>query len=258
MFYEGRFYMKNNNSEQLKNSAPAHSDIKVEVGKKLLNLRKESGLKQADVADAVGITRASLSYYEKGERSIDIDVLYKLSEFFNVSIDYLFGLSDKVPPQREHSANREIINLGFSHETIDRLWGNHELVSMINDFISHADFAEFEKLTYHTRYTAYENMDRNYRSFLTSRLLYSMIADIFEKWYKDDNDKIKTLSEDEQKELLSDIEKYLDKRKKRNDLLENGMVTSEYIKYDSSIHDDLMMIYEKLKYLLTKDMHISK
>ena len=40
------------------------STVKPEIGKRLLELRKERKLKQEDVANAVGITRASLSYYE--------------------------------------------------------------------------------------------------------------------------------------------------------------------------------------------------
>lgn len=66
--------------------------IKKEVGQKLLSIRKELGYNQQNVASAIGISRAALSYYEKGERSVDIETLYKLATFYNISIDYLFGL----------------------------------------------------------------------------------------------------------------------------------------------------------------------
>ena len=98
-----------------------NTNIKNEVGKRLLELRKEKGLKQDEVAQAVGITRASLSYYEKGERSVDIEVLYKLSNYYNVSIDYLFGLSDKTPPKRDFETNTEMSSIGFSSIAADSL-----------------------------------------------------------------------------------------------------------------------------------------
>ena len=52
------------------------------------------GENQATVAKELGISRASLSYYENGERKPDINVLYTIASYFDVSTDYLLGLSD--------------------------------------------------------------------------------------------------------------------------------------------------------------------
>ena len=55
----------------------------------LAKIRKQKGLSQLKVAMDISISRESLSYYENGKRSPDIDMLVRLSEYFNVSIDYL-------------------------------------------------------------------------------------------------------------------------------------------------------------------------
>lgn len=49
---------------------------------------------QADFADLLGISRASISLYESGARTPDGAVLRKIGEKLNVSCDYLLGISD--------------------------------------------------------------------------------------------------------------------------------------------------------------------
>ena len=55
----------------------------------LKKLRVERGLSQLKVAMDLSISREALSYYENGRRSPDVQMLLRLSEYFNVSIDYL-------------------------------------------------------------------------------------------------------------------------------------------------------------------------
>ncbi|MCR5636715.1 MAG: helix-turn-helix domain-containing protein [Clostridiales bacterium] len=52
-------------------------------------IRKQRGYNQLKVAMDLSISRESLSYYENGKRSPDIQMLLLLSEYFNVSIDFL-------------------------------------------------------------------------------------------------------------------------------------------------------------------------
>jgi len=55
----------------------------------LKEIRKEKKYSQLKVAMDLSISREALSYYENGKRSPDLEMLVKLSEYFNVSIDYL-------------------------------------------------------------------------------------------------------------------------------------------------------------------------
>ena len=58
----------------------------------LRNIRKKKKLSQQKVALDLYVSRESISYYENGKRSPDIEMLAKLSKYFNVSVDYLiFG-----------------------------------------------------------------------------------------------------------------------------------------------------------------------
>ena len=55
----------------------------------LREIRRKKGFSQLKVAMDLNISREALSYYENGKRSPDIQMLLRLSEYFNVSVDYL-------------------------------------------------------------------------------------------------------------------------------------------------------------------------
>jgi len=52
-------------------------------------IRKQKRFSQLKVAMDLSISREALSYYENGKRSPDIEMLVRLSDYYNVSIDYL-------------------------------------------------------------------------------------------------------------------------------------------------------------------------
>jgi len=61
---------------------------------RLKELRVEKGLKQSEVAVAVGVSTAVYGYYERGINKPDPDMLVKLADFFGCSVDYLLGRED--------------------------------------------------------------------------------------------------------------------------------------------------------------------
>ncbi len=56
---------------------------------RLRELREKLDLSQTDVAQALYISRQIYNFYENGRRSPKPDMLIKLADFYNVSIDYL-------------------------------------------------------------------------------------------------------------------------------------------------------------------------
>ena len=60
----------------------------------LREIRRKKGFSQLKVAMDLNVSREALSYYENGKRSPDIQMLLKLSDYFNVSIDYLITGKD--------------------------------------------------------------------------------------------------------------------------------------------------------------------
>ena len=61
------------------------------LGKIIKNLRERIGVSQQKLAHSLGVLRPTVSQMESGERKITADELVKLSEIFNVSIEYLLG-----------------------------------------------------------------------------------------------------------------------------------------------------------------------
>ena len=58
----------------------------------LKEIRKQRNVTQQKVALDLAISREALSYYENGRRSPDVDMLVKLDDYFNVTVDFLiFG-----------------------------------------------------------------------------------------------------------------------------------------------------------------------
>lgn len=60
----------------------------------LRQLRKSKGVTMKDVGAAIGVSEATVSLYERGLRSPSYEVLLKLGEYFEVSVDYLLNGSD--------------------------------------------------------------------------------------------------------------------------------------------------------------------
>ncbi len=61
---------------------------------RLAALRKERGLTQKEAANQLGISAALLSHYEKGIRECGLSFLCKAAAFYDVSCDYLLGVSE--------------------------------------------------------------------------------------------------------------------------------------------------------------------
>lgn len=61
---------------------------------RLRELRKTRHLTQKQVAEGANITEIAVQNYESGRRKPNYDTLIALSDFFDVSLDYLVGRSD--------------------------------------------------------------------------------------------------------------------------------------------------------------------
>lgn len=59
------------------------------LGEKIALLRSQKKLTQERLAQALGISRASLAKYETNKNEPDLDTIRKIANFFDVSIDYL-------------------------------------------------------------------------------------------------------------------------------------------------------------------------
>lgn len=60
---------------------------------RLKELREDLDIKQKEIADYLHIKQNTYSQYENGQRQLPIDVLIKLAEYYNVSTDYILGIT---------------------------------------------------------------------------------------------------------------------------------------------------------------------
>lgn len=71
-----------------------------DLTKRLKDLRFMHGLTQAQVADYLNINQSTYSDYERGSK-IPVRKLICLSYFYNVSMDYLLGLTNNPHPYKK-------------------------------------------------------------------------------------------------------------------------------------------------------------
>ena len=67
----------------------------MKYSERMRNLREDNDLSQKRIADMLGVAQTTYSQYELEKRQMPIEYLIALCKFYNVSSDYMLGLSDK-------------------------------------------------------------------------------------------------------------------------------------------------------------------
>ena len=62
--------------------------------RRLKELRREKGFTQPSLALRISMTKGAIGHYEAGTREPTLNTIYQFSEMFDVSVDYLMGISD--------------------------------------------------------------------------------------------------------------------------------------------------------------------
>ena len=89
---------------------------------RIKDLREDRDLRQVDVARATGIDQRSLSNYETGKTNPDSETVIKLARFFEVSCDYLLGVSESNLIDRK-ALVRELADIRRRLEEIQKYLG---------------------------------------------------------------------------------------------------------------------------------------
>lgn len=90
---------------------------------RLRKLMENRGITQKTLADAINMRPQTVSLYTTGQSSPDVNALKKIAEFFNVSADYLLGLTDVKKPDATIQAICEYT--GFSENALSALHSLH-------------------------------------------------------------------------------------------------------------------------------------
>jgi|GEM_PF-2216446 len=204
-------------------------------GKRLIELRNENKLSQQQSADLIGISRNTLSMYERGERCASIDVAVNAANKYNVTLDYLFGNGYK---SKEYN-DMGIYELGFSETSLDML-SDSNVLHFVDAILSDPRSQKLADLIYSTHYKPFINSyEVNYLSRLAADLLYAMIVDVNKDAYQ-----LRPMTEDEMYELNDAIKQCIRDIESQDHLLRTD--------YDSFVdcEDNAITELERIKILL--------
>ena len=62
---------------------------------RIQDLRTDADLSQKQLSEILHISQRSYSHYETGSRNIPVEMLIRLANYYNISVDYLVGRTDK-------------------------------------------------------------------------------------------------------------------------------------------------------------------
>lgn len=102
------------------------------IGDRILRLRQDSKLTQAELGEKIGVHQKQISAYERNVNIPSTEILIKLSEAFDVTLDYL-AFESEGRPAKMNIQDRELLR---RFETVDRLSPHEkELAKEILDLI---------------------------------------------------------------------------------------------------------------------------
>lgn len=93
--------------------------IKIKFNIRLKELRLEAGLTQKDLANAIEVGRTTISEYESGKIVPKQEGLLKLANHFNVSVDYLTGVSNERATRKQNASDLDALLNTIHHILLD-------------------------------------------------------------------------------------------------------------------------------------------
>ncbi len=110
-----------------------------EIKDRIILLRQEKNMTQGELAKALNMAPSSIGMYEQGRRKPSYELLEKISDYFNVDMDYLMGRSD--------IKNRYQAGLKYDWEDSLQAKKKTEVDPIIEEYkLSLEEIIEFEKV----------------------------------------------------------------------------------------------------------------
>lgn len=79
--------------------------MQMTIGEKIQNLRKQRGMSQEQLAEALGVSRQAVSKWEAGQSVPDIDKIISICDYFGVTTDYILRNAETTQSQHEVAQN---------------------------------------------------------------------------------------------------------------------------------------------------------
>jgi len=104
--------------------------IREEVAKNLLYYRKKSGFSQKEFAEKLGVRNSTVSTWETGKNSIDIETLFHVCDILNVTIYDMYGKYAQTTIQEYTAHERDVLSAYRANPSmqaaVDKLLGIDE------------------------------------------------------------------------------------------------------------------------------------
>lgn len=78
---------------------------------RIKDLREDHDLTQKELSEFLNISQVAYSYYELNRRSIPLEVLSKLADYYHTSVDYLLYRTEETKPYTFNKNNKEPISI---------------------------------------------------------------------------------------------------------------------------------------------------
>jgi transcriptional regulator with XRE-family HTH domain len=111
------------------------------IGLNIKRLREDRGIRQAEIADLIGMHRSNYSKIENGQREISLAAIDKIANFFNITIDELVHLGDDIPKEISLEDKSTVEQLKLIQE-LDQEEKNM-VYKMIETFLTKKKFKDF-------------------------------------------------------------------------------------------------------------------
>ncbi len=98
------------------------------LGKRIKKLRENKNLNQLEFSKILNISNTTLSQYEAGNRTPSDEIKEKVADYFNVSVDYLLGRTEKCNFEDDGSEYKKFYNFDVSNLP-------EEAIKQIEDYI---------------------------------------------------------------------------------------------------------------------------
>ena len=195
---------------------------KMNLGKKIVKIRKDNKMSQEELAEALNVTRQTISNWENSKNYPDIETLILISDKFNISLDILL------------KGDKEMI------ENIDKKIKNNKKLKDIIIALIIIIFLLIISIFIYDKYDYYKTLNTDYGDYTVAKCnfnnekikLYVKVPYLEKKWYEDkvyDPEKVKPsdyfIVNTETKE------KKLDLMKKMNINIENYNNCIELLEY---------------------------
>ncbi|PKM74996.1 MAG: transcriptional regulator [Firmicutes bacterium HGW-Firmicutes-17] len=107
------------------------------IGSKIKFLRARAGLNQKELAEKLNIAKSTMSQYESNQRVPSDDLKVEIAKIFNVSTDYLLGVTDDPIPVRD--VNQDLYDEHNYTDELEAFLNDSEMASHFHNYDQWSD-----------------------------------------------------------------------------------------------------------------------